>query len=256
MPVPSLTLPFLAHGGPGATWQALLVVISLGCALLVLLAAAGRLRVGSLDDLILPLAGVAIVSSLAPLGDEWLSDWVGWAFPVGVVMLTALLVAALTPLDLTLSSPLTWGAVALAVVGAVMLWRPLTIAWHPPPDLLPLADDSEIAILSPEEGAQLAGPEVTVEVAVTGGSIGPGGVPLEQLPADPEEAGTIAVFVDGQRVPVQIDQTCTVADPCDAVSFTLELEAGEHDLIVEFTRGDGTPLAPTVFDRVSFTTTG
>jgi hypothetical protein len=255
MSTATASLPWvLAHAGPGATWQALLVVISLGCALLVALAALGVMKVRSFDDLILPLAGVAIASSLAPLGGEWLSDWIGWAFPLGIAMLAALLLAALTSLQLTLTSPLTWGAVAVGAVAAWLQYVPLTIAWHPAPDLLPLADDSEITILSPTDGEVLDGPVVTIEVTVTGGSIGPGGVPLEQLPSDPEEAGTIAVFVDGQRVNVALDQTCTVSEPCTSVSFTLELPQGEHDLIVEFTRGDGVPLAPTVFDRVTFTT--
>jgi hypothetical protein len=36
------------------------------------------------------------------------------------------------------------------------------------------------------------------------------------------------------------------------VTFPLEVEVGERRLTVEFTRGDGTPLAPFVADRVTF----
>ena len=244
--------PLLAHSGPGSTWQALLVAISFGLVLIVALTLLGKVRVRSLDDLVLPMAAVAIVSSLAPLADYWLSDMVGWAFPMGVTLLIGLLLAATTSLELSLRSPLTYGVVVVAAVSAVMLHWPLTRAWHPPPDYLPLATDAQVEVLVPEDGAVVEAGTFEVRVAVTGGSIGPGGVPLEDLPEDAEEAGSLAVTLDNERLDVTYLEDCTVAAPCTSVTFPVEVEPGEHELHVEFTRGDGIPLAPMVTDRVQF----
>jgi hypothetical protein len=52
--------------------------------------------------------------------------------------------------------------------------------------------------------------------------------------------GDLVVTLDRARVDVDYDQDCTVAEPCTTVSFPLEVEPGEHQLSVEFTRGDGT----------------
>ncbi len=245
---------FLAHAGPGSTWQAMVTVVAIALALAAVLAGTGVIRLEGPDDLVLPLAGSAIAASLAPLADRWLSDWIGWAIPLGAVALVALLLAALTDLELSPGSPLLYGAVALAAAGMWVFWQPLTIALHPPPELLPLADDSEVTIVAPADGARVPAGDVLVEVEVTGGSIGPGDVPLADLPADPEAAGGLAVTLDGVRTPVSYDQSCPLDEPCTAVSFWLEVEPGEHELSVEFTRGDGTPLAPFVADRVTFTT--
>ncbi|MFA9431246.1 hypothetical protein [Egicoccus sp. AB-alg2] len=247
----SLT-PIVAHAGAGSTWQALLVAVALGLLVVVLLAVVGKVRVDSLDDLVMPLAAVAIVSSLAPLADYWLSDWIGWAFPLGVTLLVGLLVAALTPLDLTLRSPLTWGVAAVATVGALLLHQPLTVAWHPPPDYLPLATDAQVELVVPQDGDVIEAGTLEVAVAVTGGTIGPGNVPLEQLPADPEEAGGLTVTLNDERVVVSYLEDCTVEQPCQTVTFPIEIEAGAHELYVEFTRGDGIPLAPMVTDRAVF----
>jgi hypothetical protein len=245
--------PVLAHAGPGSTWQAMLVVVSLGLVVVVVLAVLGRVVVDRLDDLVLPLAAVAIVSSLAPLADEWLSDWIGWAFPVGAVMLVALLLAATTPLELAPDGVLAYAAAGLAVAGAVVLHQPLTVAWHPPPELLPAQGDAQVAILAPSDGEALPAGATTVEVAVTGGSIGPGGLAFEDLPADAEEAGALDVTLDGDRVPVAIEQRCTRDEPCSRVSFPVELPAGEVRLRVEFTRGDGMPFAPANTDVAELT---
>jgi hypothetical protein len=253
----------LAHAGPGSSWQAMVVVAAVVLAAAVLAAATGRLTVTRLDDVVVPFATAAILSSVGLLAHEWLSDAIGWALPVGVVAAGSLLLAALTPLDLRLPAPLPMGAAALALVGAAVLHAPLTVALHPPAELLPLADDAEIAILGPSDDDVMAGPTVEVVVAVTGGTIGPGGADLGELPADPEEAGDLAVALaavegDGttapqERVAVTYAEDCTIAAPCSEVTFPLTLEPGTWRLTVEFTRGDGTPLAPYVRDTVTVT---
>ncbi|HSK22630.1 MAG TPA: hypothetical protein VK906_05625 [Egicoccus sp.] len=243
---------FVAHGGPGSTWQALVSAFALGLVVIVLLAVSGRIRVTSPDDLVLPVAAIAVVSSLAPLADYWLSDWVGWAFPAGMAMLVGLLVAAFTSRQLTLRSPLTWVVAAAAVVGAVVLYGPITRAWHPPIDYLPLADDAQVEILVPEDGDEIEAGTFEVSVAVTGGSIGPGNAALDDLPADPEEAGGLAVSLDGERIVTSYLEDCSIAKPCQTVTFPIEVDAGSHDLHVEFTRGDGLPLAPQVTARATF----
>jgi hypothetical protein len=246
------TTALLAHAGPGSTWQALVSAVALGLAVIAVLAVVGRVELGSFDDLILPLAAVAILTSLAPLADYWLSDWIGWTLPMGTIVLVSLLLALLTPLELTPTSPLTIGMMVLVGVSVAVLSRPLTIALHPPPDYLPLAADAEVQILVPQDGASIEAGTVEVSVAVTGGSIGPGGLDVSELPGDPEEAGDLTVVLDDERVEVAYLEDCTVADPCATVTFPLEVEAGERRLSVEFTRGDGTPLAPFVADRVGF----
>jgi hypothetical protein len=254
-------LPPLAHAGPGSTWQAMVVVVGVVLAGVVLAAAFGRVRIEGPDDLLVPLAGAAIASSLGVIGHAVVSDAIGWGLPLAVVSLVALLLAAFTPLDLRLPGPLPMGAIAAAAVGGVVLYAPLTIALHPPPDVLPLAEDSEVTIVAPSDGGEVEAGNVEVVVAVSGGTIGPGGVPLEELPADPEEAGEVVVAVaqvqdDGstaqqQRVAVDPGDDCTVAAPCDEVAFEVPLEPGSWELTVEFTRGDGTPLAPYVRDRIT-----
>lgn len=254
--------PVLAHAGAGSTWQSMVVVAGVVLTGFVLAAGIGRIRVDRADDLVVPLAATAIVSSLGTVADELLSDGIGWAVPLAVVSLLALILAALTDLDPRFPSPLPMGAIALGGVAAVVLYSPLTIALHPPAELLPLSDDAAITIVQPMAVASVDG-SVTTTVEVTGGSLGPGGMPLEQLPDDPEEAGTLSVAVEEARsddtptqqqlVEVDYEASCTVDDPCDRVSFELALTPGTYELTVEFVRGDGVPLAPFVRDQITFT---
>ncbi len=246
-------LPLIAHAGPGSTWQAAVVVAGLALAICVLLAVAGRLPMSSPQDLLVPLAASAIAASLGALGHTLLSDVVGLGLPLAVVSLLALLLAALTPLQLTPSSPLALGSLALAAVSMYLLFTPLTVALHPPADLLPLADDAEVTIAEPSDGATLEAGPAPVKVTITGGSIGPVLTPAEDLPLDPEEAGSLQVFVDGDPQDVDWDGTCTVSAPCSEVDIEVELPTGESQLAVEFVRGDGTPFAPLVIDRITVT---
>lgn len=243
----------LAHAGAGATWQSLLVVAALGLTLIVLLTVLGKVTLAQPDDLVLPLAGVAIGSSLAPLGSYWLSDWIGWAFPLGVVMLATVLLTALTPVELTSRSPVTYGALAIAVISSALLYAPITQAWHPPPDFLPLAEDVEVAITAPGDGDEVSAGTVEVTVTVTDGSVQPEIVALEQLPADPEEAGYLAVAVDGEVVQAAFAEDCSLDAPCTEVTFPVRVAPGERRLVVEFRRGDGVPMTPLVTDAVTFT---
>lgn len=230
----------------------MVTVVALGLVLVTVLVALDRVELRSPGDLVLPLAGVAILSSLAPIAGEWLSDWIGWAFPVGVVAFVSLLLAAFTPLRLATDGVLTYVAAGLAVIGALVLYQPLTVAWHPPPDSLPDPGGTTVTIVEPADGAQLEPGETEVRVRVDDASIGPGRVPVEELSGGRAEQGVLEVVVAGERVDVELDRDCTAADPCDEVTFPVELPGGEDvGLQVEFLRGDGMPFSPAVIDRIS-----
>ncbi|MEX1164619.1 MAG: hypothetical protein WEB03_13685 [Nitriliruptor sp.] len=94
---------------------------------------------------------------------------------------------------------------------------------------------------------------IEVTVAVTGGSLATSSPPAEQVPADPEEAGQLAVALDGETITPAPTQPCPVDDPCTEVTFPVETTRGEHTLAVEFRRGDGVPFTPLVTDRITFT---
>lgn len=244
-------IELLAHAGAGSTWQAMVTVVALGFVLVMLLVALGWLELDSPGDLVLPVAGVAILTSLAPIGDDWLSDWIGWAFPVGVVALVALVLAALTPLRLALDGVLLYAALGVAALAAVLLYQPLTVAWHPPADFLPDPGDTAIEILEPADGAELEPGEITIGVRVENGSIGPGQVTVEEVPSDPTEQGVLELTVGGERVEVDLAGQCPATDPCEQVEVEVGLPAGEEiGLQVELLRGDGMPFSPPVLDRI------
>jgi hypothetical protein len=245
--------PLLAHAGAGSTWQAAVVVAAVALAICVALATLDLIPMSAPEDLLIPGAATAIAASVAPLGRTLFSDGIGWGVPLAAVSLVALLLAVFTPLDLTPSSPLALGSLALAGVTMYLLYAPLTVALHPPVDLLPLADDSEITIVSPSEGSVVDAGNVDVTVEVTGGSIGAPAAPLEELSPDPEEAASLQAFVNGDPQELVWDDGCTVDDPCSSVSFEVTVPPGESQLTVEFVRGDGAPFAPLVVDRVTFT---
>jgi hypothetical protein len=252
----SAMAPLLAHAGAGSSWQALLVGLSFGLMVVALLVVVGRIELRGVDDLVLPLAAVAIVSSLAPLADELLSDWAAWAAPAGAVVLIGLLLGALTPLELRPLAPLTVGIVVGAVVAGVLLDGPLTRAWHPT-DFAPDAGEVEIAFVVPQDGDVIEAGTVEVALVITGGTIGPGGADAGEVSA-PTEAGTLLAWKssppgeDWEEVEVDPLEDCTVTDPCTTVTFPVELEAGSHGLRVEFRTADGGLLDPMVTDRVDF----
>lgn len=116
--------PVLAHAGGVGSLLSLVVVLAAGVAVVFAGAAVGRIRLGSGDDLVLPLASVAVVSSAAPLLGDVLSDVAAPAAPAGAVLLAALVLGAVTRLDLR-RPPVALATVVAAVLAAVLLGPPL-----------------------------------------------------------------------------------------------------------------------------------
>ena len=244
---------FIAHAGAGATWQALVTTIGIGLVVAFLLAAAGRLQLESPGDLVLPLAAVAILSSLAPAASDLLSDWVGYAAAAGLVSLAALTFAARPGVSLHWSTPLAIGTAVAAAAAAIWLGPQLNIAWHPQTPTLPLADDAALTITAPTEGTTVDGDRVTVSVELDGATAVSGFPSAGRVPDDPEDRGRLRLFLDGLEVTGDPVEECPEDAPCDSMTYVLDdVEPGPHALIIEFVRADGVPLAPSVNDRVAF----
>lgn len=229
----------LAHAGAGATWQAMVVLCSFGLVVVFLGVAFGRLRIEEPGDLVLPFAGIAVLASLSGATNSYLSDWVGWWTPIGVVALVGILVHTFTPLRLTPRSPLTWGLVVVAVVSSLFLHTPLETAWHPVPTGIQ-RDDIEVTITTPANGTDVPIGPTVVTVQVTGGTIGPG--PTDKPPVDPEELGVVQVFVDGILVAdddgraAEPNESC--AQGCTTATWDVDLARGAHVVSVEFLASD------------------
>lgn len=251
----------LAHAGEGATWQALLTLLALGLVVVVVLTLFGVVTIDEPGDLILPLAGVAVLASLSGATSTVLSDWVGWAFPVGVVLLVALVVASLTALDLSPTSPLLWGAVVVAAAGAVVLQGPIVRAWHPTDVGLAnaLLDDLTVEIVSPEPEATVPTGTIEVVVEASGGTLGEGFVGAGgSVPADPEEQVGVTLTVVSLE---SGENTSQVGDPvedcsagCDRATYEVTIdEPGRWTIFVEaktadtraFTTTNGSSGTPT-----------
>lgn len=246
----------LAHAGEGATWQALLALLSFGLVAVVLLATFRVITIDGPGDLILPLAGAAILASLSGATAELFSDTVGWAFPVGVVALVALLAAALTRLDLSLTSPLLIGAVVIGAVGALVLQGPITRAWHPSEELQVAAvDDLEITITSPQDGATVPAGTVEVVVQVTGGTLGDGPVEPSAAPEDPEEGVVVNLSILGTSTATLVgDPVEDCSDGCDEATYEVTIdEPGEWDIYVEALTAASQVFGVTPTDRVTIT---
>ena len=226
----ALVLP-LAHAGEGATWQALLTLLALGLVVVVLLVAFRVVTLEEPGDLILPLAGTAVLASLSGATSEVLSDWVGWAFPIGVVALLA-----------------------------VVLQGPIVRAWHPTEVGLDnaLLDDLAISIEQPADGATLTTGPVEVVVEARGGTLGDGFDTTAAPPGDPEELVGLTITVvnldTGANDSVAGDPVEDCADGCDTATYEVTIdEPGEWTIFVEaktadvraFTRTDGSSGTPT-----------
>lgn len=254
-------VPVLAHAGPGSTWQAMVVVAGFALTGVVLAAAFGFLRIESRTDLLMPLAGTAIASSVGVLAHMIISDVIGVGLPLAIIATVTVLLAALTPLDIRFPSPLSLGSIGVSVIACIVLYQPLTMALHPPADVVPLADDAAVVVAAPADGETIPSGTVALVLEVTGGSIGPGGIPLEDLGPDPEEAGAIVVAVEevredgaiGRRQLIEsgFRETCTLEAPCDRVTYDVPMEPGHWEIVAEFTRGDGSPFAPQIRDRIT-----
>jgi hypothetical protein len=256
----------LAHAGEGATWQALLALLALGLLVVVVLAALGVVTIDEPGDLILPLAGTAVLASLSGATSAVLSDWVGWAFPAGMVALVALVVASLTPLDLSPTSPLLLGTIVVAVVAGVVLHQPIVRAWHPTEVGLDnaLLDDLAVEITTPEDGATVPTGTVEVGVAASGGTLGDGFVAAGEGPDDPEEQVGLTLTVvsldTGENASTAGAPTQDCTDGCDQATYEITIDqSGEWTIFVEaktadaraFTRTDGSSGTPT--DSVTVT---
>lgn len=259
----------LAHAGAGATWQALLTLLSLGLVLVVVLVVARFVAIDEPGDLILPLAAVAVLAGFSGALSNTLSDWVGWAFPIGVVAVVALLVHALTSQSLTATSPLTIVAVALAVIGAFTLEQPIRIAWHPSTVGLASAplDDLSVEIVEPEPDTTVAPGPVTVTVEVTGGTLGEGFNTTGARAEDPEELVGItltAVSLEtGESTSAAGDPKEDCVDGCTRATFEIPVgESGEWSIFVEAKTSDVRPFVTTgqstgqVTDSVTVTVEG
>ena len=259
-----LLLP-LAHAGEGATWQALLTLLALGLVLVVVLAAFRVVTVDEPGDLILPLAGTAVLASLSGATSTVLSDWVGWAFPIGVVALVTLLVVALSALELSPTSPVLWGAVVVATIAGILLQGPITRAWHPTTVGLDnvLLDDLAVEITRPEDGTTVPTGTVELVVDAAGGTLGDGFVE-SGAPADPEEQVGVTITVvsleTGDNESFEGDPVEDCADGCTTATYEVPLdEPGEWTIFIEaktadaraFTAADGTSGTPT--DSVTVT---
>lgn len=245
----------VAHAGAGATWQALLVLASFGLIIVFLLAVFGRLRLDEPGDLVLPLAASAVLASLSGATSGFLSDWVGWWFPLGFAALVAIVLAACTSLTLSPTSPLAIGAVVLGLVASITLHTTIEDAWHPSGDGVGVRwEDATLELVSPTDGSTVPIGPTDVVVQITGGTIGaePTDVPAGNL----EEGGLVQIYVDGSVVtspdgsPLAPIEECTGG--CFRATYPIEFERGVHVLSLEFVTADGqsfdTPVgqAPTI----------
>ena len=244
-----MTWSLLAHAGPGASWQALVTVVCAGLGIVFLLAAAGRVRLEEPRDLTVPLASVAVLTALAPVAGDTLSDATGYAVPAGAVLLAAIVLAAATRLPVFRPAGIAI-VVVVAVAASLLAGPPLYAAWHPPPPVLPRSDDAVVEVVQPVDGATVPAGRVTFVVRVDGGSLGPPAAIGPPPAGDPEEAGRRQVWVDGELRPVTYEESCTSAAPCTEVTFDLDLEPGTRTVAVELASSSGLPLAPPVADLV------
>jgi hypothetical protein len=245
-------IPVLAHAGAGASWQALVVAIGFLVAGLFLLVVLKVVKVREPSDLVLPLAGVVIVSSLATTASDSLSDQIGWVLPIGIIALGGLLWASLKPQEFTVTSRFTLILVGLAAVAGVALQGPLTNALHPAlvefdVTTLPQVDDVKISIITPQDDATVGTPfELVIEV--TGGTIG--GELLANIPVDPETFGNVRVLDGAKVLDVTPAESCSSDAPCTRLTYQIELTAGKHQLLVEFLTAKGTTFRSSVFALV------
>jgi hypothetical protein len=123
---------YLAHAGEGAAWQGLLTLMSAGFLVVFLLVLLGRVTLQTPGDLTLPIASVAVLASLAPIGGDPLSDAAPWAVPGGAVLLLSLIVLAVRDGQPRPTSPIVIATVVVAVAASLAFAPLLVDAWYPP----------------------------------------------------------------------------------------------------------------------------
>lgn|GEM_PF-5110535 len=239
--------PLLAHlGADGDPWLGILTVAAAIVAVVFVLAALGRVRLDEPGDLLLPLAAVVLFAGLGgSLGDA-AADQAPWALPLAVVLLGALVLAATTDLDLGLTRPLGYGALALAAVAALALRPTLETTFFPPVLALPQADDA-VAELVLVDGPDDEG-RVTVELSVTGGTIGAG--PQEQDNEDLED-GMVPRFVAGPAFVRPAEGPSDCPETCTSTTYELVLPVTGDGALpariqVELLTAAQVPFAPPV----------
>lgn len=225
----------IAHAGAGATWQAMVTLVSFGLVGVLLGVVTGRIRLDEPGDLVLPVAATAVLASLSGATNAFLSDWIGWWAPIGAVALVAIALHTFTAVELTPRSPVTIASAVIAIVAAVALHTPLEDAWHPVVTGMQ-RDDVAIEITTPKDGSDIPLGATTVTVEVTGGTIGANST--SSRPDDPEEAGIVHVFVDGILAtndasrPLPPREDCS--DLCTTATWDIDLDRGSHVISVEF----------------------
>lgn len=248
--------PLLAHAGEGASWQALLTVLSAGVAVVLVLILVGKVEVETPGDLVLPLSAVAVLASLAPVAGDPISDAAIYAVPVGAVLLVVLIAVAVRGERPTWRSPLILGGIVTGIVLAIVLSPTLEEAWYPPEARRGAAsatDDASAGDAALAVRAGVADEGLRIVVALTDASVGPD----EPRPVgdDPTAAGILRLTVDGERVILEPEETCTAARPCDEVTFLLtDLPGGPHEIVAELLRADGSAFEPPLTDEVRVTT--
>lgn len=260
-PLTAPTLPPLplAHAGSGAAWQALLTLVSLGVAVVAVLVVARVIRLETPGDLILPLAVVAVLASLTGTVSDVLSDWVGWAFPIGVVALAAIVLWATTSLSSAPTSPVTISLVVLAAVAATLLQGPIVRAWHPIDIGPPSAqhDDLQVEITELADGATVAVGDIPVTVAVTGGTLGSGFRPDQPPPDDPEQRVGITLTAvsdaTGESTAIAGTPAADCTDGCETATFEIPLDTpGDWTIFVEAKTTDARSFTgPSATDAVT-----
>lgn len=256
----------VAHAGDGATWQALLALLGLGLAVVLVLAVVGVVSIDTPGDLILPLAAVAVLASLSGAATSTLSDWIWWAFPLGVVALIGLVLAATTPLQISGATPLLAGIVVVTALSVVIFDDPITRAWHPQPLAVDIqaypAGDLELRLTSLAEDDTVPAGDLTIEVELAGGTFvnaptadsSDGQTSL----ADPTAGGYVQVFLDGVALfdedggPLRPNEDCAAG--CTSASYTIpDVPAGTHRAIIELRAADRLAFTLSVFEQAQFT---
>lgn len=244
----------IAHAGAGSSWQALVTAIGVLSAVLFLLAAAGVVKVKDHNDLVLPLAGVVIISSLGTGQSDFLSDQIGWALPIGVVALAGLVWLGFKPDEFSITAPPTLLLVGVAAIAGVLLQGPLTGAFHPIEFFVPTnfaqLDDLEIDITSPTDQDVISGP-FTLQVNIIGGSVSNVEQSEDDAPEDPEEQGILHILLGGaNRLEVAPNEGCSIESPCTTLTYDLDLEPGVYTIFADFRTATGGTFGQSVFDRV------